>query len=145
MLIEPKSLPEVSYEGMNNVHRNEIQILNQLYDALKTNEPEEKINKLLKNFEEDLEKHFSYEEDLMRRTGFFAYECHFEEHNRVRKEVKEFINRWKKNKNNKLLAEYLEETFKNWIVEHVLTMDTVTAQWISTVINGLPFQINQKG
>jgi len=139
MLINLQKLPEVPYEGMNLVHRQEVQILNQLYDALKKNEPEEKIEKLLRNFEEDLENHFSYEEDLMKRTGFFAYECHLEEHNRVRKEVKEVINQWKESKNNELLIEYFNETFKNWIVEHVLTMDTVTAQWINTVINGLPF------
>jgi len=139
MLINLKNLPRVSYEGMNLVHEKEVEILNKLFQALKEGESNESIENLLEAFEEDLENHFSYEEDLMKRTGFFAYECHSGEHDRVRREVKEVINRWKEDKDNEALMKYFSETFKNWIVEHVLTMDTVTAQWINSVINNLPF------
>jgi len=142
MFVDLKNLPKVSYEGMNGVHEREVKLLNELYDAILEGNVE-RVDFLLEEFLKDVEGHFSYEEDLMRRTGFFAFNCHFEEHQRVRKELERVKKEWKVSKDLKLLAEYLEKTFKPWISQHILTMDTVTAEWVSSLLNGLSLRFGR--
>ncbi len=136
-LIEERELPLVPYKGMNLVHRRELEILNSLYNALEENRDDREIDILLDEFLKDVEEHFSYEEDLMRKAHFFAYECHHGEHNRVREELRSVKEKWKKNRNRVELKKYFEEVFKPWISEHILTMDTVTAQWLMRVMGGI--------
>lgn len=132
-LIEKRELPLVPYQGMNVVHERELEILNRLYDALEENRSDTEIEQLLNEFLKDVEEHFSYEEDMMRKAHFFAYECHHGEHNRVREELRSI----KEMKNRQELKRYFEEVFKPWISEHILTMDTVTAQWLIRVMGGI--------
>ncbi len=139
MLLKKEDLPKVDYQGMNIVHERELEIVNRLYAALKEGVGGEELERLLDAFIEDVVNHFSYEEDLMRKSRFFAYECHAGEHKRVLEELNELRNRWQETGNREELLNYLENTFKPWIVEHVLTMDTVTAQWLSRVMAGVFF------
>ena len=136
-LINERELPLVPYEGMNLVHKRELEILNRLYTALKEEKDDSEIDRLLDEFLRDVEEHFSYEEDLMRKALFFAYECHHGEHNRVREELRSVKERWEKNRDREELRKYFEEVFKPWISEHILTMDTVTAQWLMRVMGGI--------
>jgi len=135
-LIRKEELPLVAYQGMNSVHLKELDILNELYRALVEGAPVEKIDALLEGFIKDVEEHFSYEEDLMRKTHFFAYECHSGEHNRVRQELQEVKKRWQETRDREFLKSYFEKTFKPWITEHILTMDTVTSQWFARLLLG---------
>ena len=135
-LLKEQELPLVPYQGMNLVHRRELEIVNRLYRAL-VEGGEEEVDQLLNEFIRDVEEHFSYEEDLMRKSRFFAYECHHGEHNRVREELRSVKEKWEKERNREELKKYLEEVFKPWISEHILTMDTVTAQWLMRVMGGI--------
>ena len=137
VLIDERELPRVPYQGMNMVHERELKILNRLYAALEEGKEESVIDELLDEFIRDVEEHFSYEEDLMRKSHFFAYECHHGEHNRVREELRAVKERWQKNRDIKELKDYFEKVFKPWISEHILTMDTVTAQWLARVMGGI--------
>ena len=137
MLISFEELPKVPYQGMNLVHRRELEILNRLYGALEEGADESEIDRLLDAFIQDVEEHFSYEEDLMRKSHFFAYECHHGEHNRVREELRSVKKRWQESRDREELKNYFERVFKPWISEHILTMDTVTAQWLSRVMGGI--------
>ena len=141
MLIPLEKLPFVAYSGMNEVHKKELEILNRLYEAILEGKDSEKISTLFDAFVEDLRQHFAYEEDLMRKTAFFAYECHSGEHRRVLKEVEEVRRRWEETKDVGALKDYFEKVFKPWITEHILTMDTVTAEWISKTLSGFPLPL----
>ena len=137
VLIDKRELPLVPYQGMNLVHERELEILNRLYRALEENRSDAEIDQLLNEFLKDVEEHFSYEEDLMRKAHFFAYECHHGEHNRVREEFHSVKENWEKTRDRQELKRHFEEVFKPWISEHILTMDTVTAQWLMRVIGGI--------
>ena len=130
-LLKLENLPRVSFEGMNEVHLKELKILNKLYGAIANKKPQEEIDKLLNEFIKDVEKHFSYEEEIMRKTSFFAYRVHKEEHDRVLKELEELKKIWSEKENPKVLKNYLEKVFLPWLIEHVQTMDTATATYIS--------------
>jgi len=136
-LIRKEDLPLVAYQGMNNVHLKELDILNDLYRALVEGAPDQKVDQLLEEFIRDVEEHFSYEEDLMEKTHFFAYECHRGEHDRVRRELWEVKKRWQETRDREFLKNYFEKTFKPWITEHILTMDTVTSQWFARLLLGV--------
>lgn len=136
VLIDAKELPKVDYQGMNRVHEKEIEILNKLFQALENGAPFEELDSLFKEFLKDVEEHFSYEENLMRKSFFFAYDCHFGEHNRVRQELSDLKEKWEREKTPQILKDYLEKVFRPWIFEHVETMDTVTASWVSRVLGG---------
>ncbi|TCK04029.1 bacteriohemerythrin [Phorcysia thermohydrogeniphila] len=137
MLIPLEKLPLVAYSGMNDVHRRELEILNRLYEAISEGRDTEEISALFDAFVEDIRQHFAYEEDLMRKTAFFAYHCHSEEHKRVLREIEEVKRRWEETKDVGVLKRYFEKVFKPWIKDHILTMDTVTAQWLSQALSGL--------
>ena len=136
MLIQRDQLPLVNYQGMNQVHHRELDILNELYEAIVSGKQEEEISRLFNEFLEDVKEHFAYEEDLMKKTYFFAYECHSGEHRRVLEELENVRETWEKTKNVNFLRNYFENTFKPWIVEHILTMDTVTGEYLSKVLMG---------
>ncbi len=135
-LIEKRDLPLVDYPGMNRVHERELDYLNNLYDAIVSGEDDRKVDELLDEFLSDVKNHFSYEEDLMRKSHFFAYPCHSGEHERVLRELEDVKRRWRESRDREFLKKYFEETFKDWIVEHIQTMDTVTAQWLNRVMSG---------
>ena len=137
-LIRKEELPKVAYHGMNLVHEKELDILNDLYDALKEGRSFEEIDKLLSEFIRDVEEHFSYENDLMKKSYFFAYECHSGEHKRVLEELYNLRELWKRERRPEILIDYLENVFKPWIGEHIMTMDTVTAEWLVRVMGGAP-------
>ena len=140
MLVDEKTLPKVPFGGMNEVHLREINILNDLYEALENNLPREEIEKRFVRFLEDVERHFSYEEGLMEKTRFFAYPVHKGEHDRVRAELKSLFEEWKKTGDNERVKRYLKEIFLPWLIEHVQTMDTATATYIVQVSGLIPFK-----
>jgi hemerythrin len=129
-----KTIKSVEYEGMNEVHRKEVEILNKLYESLHGGR-EEEIHELLRLFYEDVERHFSYEEELMKKTHFFAYSCHKEEHDRLRQELQHLLRVWEESRDRELIKRYLKNRFVLWLEEHLNTMDEVTARWISATLN----------
>jgi len=131
MLLKPENLPRVPFEGMNDVHLKELEILNKLHGNLSSGASAEEVEELLNTFIEDVKNHFSYEEELMEKTRFFAYPVHKAEHKRVLKELSELQNLWNAKRDREILKEYLERYFVPWLLEHVQTMDTATATYIS--------------
>ncbi len=138
MLIDKEKFPKVALPEMNEIHDTEIDVLNNLYDALKKYEKgeasEEDVTKLLDEFIKDVREHFKFEQGLMEEYNFFAYPMHRGEHDRVLMEILELKKEWERKKDAKLLIDYLENHFVPWIINHVQTMDTVTAMYLSNFL-----------
>ncbi len=126
MLLKPNDVQKVANMFMNAVHEDEIELVNKLYEALKNGDKEE-ADKLMEEFVQDVEEHFSMEEEMMREAEFFAYPMHKAEHDNMRKEVAKVYEEWKKSKDASYVIRFLEEVFAPWIKLHVATMDSVTA------------------
>ncbi len=133
MILSMNDIPMVAVNKMNSIHEKELEILNKLYEAVKNKEDENTINTYLDEFIKDVEEHFSFEQGLMEKYGFFAYIPHKMEHDRVRMELAQLKKNWEKSKNPDLIKTYIEEHFVPWIVNHVQTMDTVTAMYLKSV------------
>ena len=126
-----KDIPQVAVDKMNSIHATEIDILNKLYNATVEQNIED-IDKYLDEFIKDVEEHFSFEQGLMEKYGFFAYVPHRMEHDRVRMELSQLKKNWQKNNNPELVKTYIEKHFVPWLINHVNTMDTVTAMFLKS-------------
>lgn len=131
MLLTEKEIPKVSVNKMNEIHNEEIKIVNELYKKILENGDLETIIALFDEFLKDVENHFSFEQSLMEKYNFFAYPMHRGEHDRVLYEFKSLEKLLKEKKNVDAIKDYLENNFKPWIINHVMTMDTVTAMYLS--------------
>ncbi len=129
MLIKPNDIQKVANMFFNAIHEDEIEIVNQLYEAVKLKDTEN-IDKLMDELLVDLEDHFSTEEELMREADFFGYPMHKAEHDRMRAEFKRVYDGWKKNKNPIEVKRFLEDKLAPWLKLHVAQWDSVTAMHI---------------
>ena len=138
MLIQIEQLPRVALERMNKVHEKEIEIMNELYQLLqdyeKGNASIEDIDKAFNEFLEDVKYHFSSEQEMMEQYNFFAYPMHRGEHDMVLGQLQNLQKNWEKNKNPEIIKSYLENQFLPWLINHIQTMDTVTAHFLSHFI-----------
>jgi len=134
MLIKENEIPRVALDDMNEVHDVEIEIVNKLYDAIMKSEDIAEISKYFDEFLNDVINHFTFEQDLMEKYNFFAYPIHRAEHDRVLYELKSLEKMLKEKGDIKTVKDYLENVFKPWIINHVQTMDTVTAMYLSNFV-----------
>ncbi|MDD3591671.1 MAG: hemerythrin family protein [Sulfurovum sp.] len=131
-MIAKESLPRVAYAMMNTVHEEEIELLQKLESALNQNplnvlQVDEVLSELLAHTQE----HFSNEERLMREVSFPAMMMHQGEHLRVLNEMKRIVSHWEQTRDPDVVREYFLGTLTEWLMLHITTMDTVTAQFIA--------------
>jgi hemerythrin len=120
-------LQQISFEPMNEVHNKEVKILKKLLNAIKNRE---KLEDIYDEFLKDVETHFSFEQKLMNKYGFFAKIPHKMEHDRILNELKQIKNHLDEYEN---LEKYFDESFIPWLNNHIATMDTVTAGFFSQI------------
>ncbi len=130
MIITKEQLPKVALNEMNEIHYEEVDMLNKLYDTAISGDYE-KTKKLLDEFIEHIEDHFSFEEDLMEQNEFFAYPMHKMEHDRVIRDLYELQKKFEETKDTKIVANFIKEGFIPWLINHLNTMDTVTASFLA--------------
>ncbi|MDD4975961.1 MAG: hemerythrin family protein [Bacteriovorax sp.] len=132
MLFKLENVSQVAFEDMNQVHREELIMVNDIYHYLTTSAVHDHqiIEKMLQEFAFHLRDHFLFEEDMMRETNCPIYSCHESEHIRVQKIMFQIFKEYAVSKNINLLKFYFEFEFKSWIENHILTMDTVTGAFL---------------
>lgn len=128
--LNPSVLPQVALDFMNEDHSEVVELINQLLLALDTGEDEE-VTRLLQAFINHNREHFAREEEEMIRVNFPPYSCHKGEHERVLEELAGVSSLWATNQDRDALQNYLTDTAANWLVNHISTMDTVTAMFVS--------------
>ncbi len=115
----------LNFEPMNNVHLNEIKLLEKLINELNENK---NVTDTLEEFIKDVEEHFAFEESLMKKYNFFAYIPHKMEHDKILNELYTL-----RDKNNEYLKKYFNERFIPWLNNHIETIDTVTAGYFNMI------------
>lgn len=128
-----ESIPSVALDFMNEDHHEATLQMNALHAALANYTPEQHqaICEQLEAVFQHSSEHFAREEAEMVRTGFPAYSCHKGEHERVLNELSSVLESWKSEMPAAQLADYLNNTLSPWFINHLQTMDTVTAMYVS--------------
>ena len=128
----------IAVDEMQHTHEEEISMLNEINalatiyenDKTKHEELENKLDEYIKH----VKVHFANEERLMRLYQFPPFQMHKAEHDRVLHELDHFAIRWKQHGELDAIIAYLRQSV-DWIINHISTMDNMTAMFISQQIN----------
>ena len=128
----------VAVDEMQHTHEEEISMLNEI-DALATIYENDQtkhaaLEAKLEAYIQHVKEHFANEERLMRLYHFPPYQMHKAEHDRVLNELNYFAVRWKQHGELDAIIAYLRQSV-DWIINHISTMDNMTAMFISQQMN----------
>ena len=130
-MIKQSALPLVSLDSMNDIHLEEIVILNRLLEQLNNKEKFELISESLEKLLEHMKEHFSSEETLMRESNYPSLQMHKADHDKVLNQTRYIEMEWRNRKDSEALREYLEDDVAMWLDQHIKAMDTPMADFIS--------------
>jgi hemerythrin len=130
--IDPSLVPDLPVEFMNADHALEVTLLNDIERALDAHRRGQgtlaAVLEKLSVFAVHTRDHFLREESLMRQTRFSAYGAHKAEHDRVLAEMNAEASAFREHGDGERLARYLFRALPEWFVNHVRSMDVVTAR-----------------
>jgi hemerythrin len=126
MLIQQQDVQQVANAMMNMLHEDEMEIINNFYDAVKAKDVE-KVDELFPGFLAEIETHFKTEEEMMEQSAYSDMQMHKSDHDAIRKKLEKFHKRWEILKGPKELQGFLENDFKKWYTQHISKWDAQTA------------------
>lgn len=136
MLVEKEKLPLVAMDFMNEVHFEDADLINRLYETIVACEQ----NSNAKNHEDLAEvfqtwynhtvEHFANEEKQMQEKRFPPFPIHKSEHDQSLEQMQQVWQHWQKEQDIVFLKKYLENYVSHWLMQHIQTMDTMTALYL---------------
>lgn len=138
-VFDPADLPLVAVDSMNETHREELALINALGGLIRQAEAGEPdvaaIDAALDEWVSHTEAHFGRENELMEKYGFPPYPVHAQEHATVLEEIHRLQAQWHDDRELQPLVDFLFERWPQWFLMHVNSMDTITAQFLSSFID----------
>jgi hemerythrin len=122
--------PQVALEFMNRDHAEFVALRGQLLELLSAPSPDARVDMLLDELLTHTRHHFAEEERLMQESNFPPYPMHKGEHDNVLADMSAKVERWKQGHDAPALREWLDRDVGDWFVNHVSSMDFVTAGFI---------------
>jgi len=136
MIVDLEIIPQVAVDFINADHRREGQLVNELAQAIADQRagkgPPEAIAARWAALLLHTREHFGREEAAMQRTGFPPFAVHKGEHERVLAEMDDEGRSFRESGDVERLWRYVTVDVPAWFVEHIDTMDNVTAQFIDS-------------
>jgi hemerythrin len=136
-VLDPEHLPRVVIESMNQVHEEELELINglaaELEACLAGEIATEALDAPLAVLVAHMQVHFAGEEERMQAAAFPAFAVHRSDHNATLQEAQAVLDDWLARRDTELLSAYLHDTLGGWLVQHISTMDTVTALYLQGV------------
>lgn len=133
-------VPQVALAFINDDHREEIALLRIVVAALEARARGEATDAEVVHAWEALakhtEEHFLREELAMKEVSFPAFAVHQAEHQRVLADMAGHFQAWRGGGPVKALLAYADEGITDWFVNHVQTMDFITARFVMAATGG---------
>lgn len=130
--IDPSQVPHLPVPFMNVDHALEVRMLNEIGAALAAHQRGRgdlvAVLEKLSVFAVHTREHFLREESLMREARFPAYLVHKAEHDRALAEMNDEARAFRESGDDQRLASYLFRRLPEWFVNHMQSMDLVTAR-----------------
>ncbi len=134
-MLDFNHIPRVAVEFMNDDHRKLTLLLNALSAQMASYEEvdggPERVARALEEVLAHSRAHFAHEQDLMERYEFPPHHCHRGEHERVLAEMEGELAAWTASRDLARLKRYVGATVPAWFVNHLETMDMVTAMFLA--------------
>ena len=134
-MIKPKDLPLVSRDEMNEVHFEEVEIINSLLEQLNVKVDFDIFSKSFERLLKHMQEHFSGEELLMKETQYPSLQMHKADHDKVLNQTRYAEMEWRNKRDEEAIREYLEEEIVPWLDQHIKAMDTPMAEYVLGVTN----------
>ncbi|WP_461482815.1 bacteriohemerythrin [Porticoccus sp.] len=135
-MLDHHHIPQVDLEFMNQDHQETLVITNRLEELLTGSSPLDQMAAIDGAFFELLNhhhRHFDRENREMEKYGFPAYELHLAEHRHLLADMDMELQHWLKNRDLVRAKDYVLTEFPQWLMNHLVNMDTVSATYISRV------------
>lgn len=138
MYINKENIPVVAMEFMNEVHAEDVEIINELFELILAyeNNPTQENKKLLnakyKYWYNHTVEHFKDEEVMMVEKNFPPYPIHKGEHDSTLQIMENLFQLWEKSGDIQILKRYFIEELPQWLIQHIQSMDTVTAMFFKS-------------
>ncbi|HET8539654.1 MAG TPA: hemerythrin family protein [Anaeromyxobacter sp.] len=133
--IDLARLPQLPIAFMNADHAHEVRLVNAVEAALAAHRRGEgtlgAVIEQLSLLAVHTREHFLREETAMREAGFAAYPAHKAEHDRVLAEMDAEARAFRDRGDRERLSRYLADALPAWFVNHIRTMDAVTAAFLA--------------
>lgn len=123
--------PQVALKFMNQDHAEFIALRDRLVVLLTTRASNEQVDAALGDLLEHTRHHFGEEERLMHEVNFPPFSVHKGDHDAVIANMVARIGSWKNNRDAEDLRVWLDKDVGDWFVNHVSSMDFVTARFIA--------------
>ena len=133
-MITQDQLPMVAMPSMNDTHLEDIIIINKLSAAAQKQNADE-VDAILRELISHTIAHFEGEEEMMREKKFPPYPVHKGEHDRVLHELRKIAVDFETSKDFLLITAYVDGSLTPWLIQHIETLDTVTAQFLETGVS----------
>jgi len=130
-MINKSDLSLIANEEINAIHLEEVEILNTLIALVNSGEDGLAITTAFEAFIDHMQAHFTYEEGLMKDSGYGMYSIHQAEHYKVLNEARYNLMDWNSSKDIERLREYFSEDLVAWYDQHVDAMDKPMADFFS--------------
>jgi hemerythrin len=135
-LVDLDAIPQVALEFIDADHREEARLLNELDEAVAAHRAgrtgPEPVLACFEALFDHTREHFAREEEAMRRSGFPPLSIHRDKHERVLRELAEEGQAFGEGGDAARLANYVGRAVPAWFQNHILTMDLITARYVTT-------------
>jgi hemerythrin len=112
----------VGVSALDDEHKRVVEMLNDLYDALREDKGQEVIGDILASLEAYAAMHFKHEEDLFKETAFPHIDEHIKEHQSAMSRIHDFQTKLREGVSLELCHE-LFQFLTNWFLDHVMGTD----------------------
>jgi len=134
-LFNGTDIPEVALDIMNVTHHEEAALVASLNALIERQQAGESLeSEIDTQFEEWLahtQAHFSRENEMMIEHGFPPYPVHRSVHDEALELLAAQLKQWKESRDIGALAQYVQQAWPEWYVQHISSMDLITAQFLS--------------
>ncbi len=130
-MIDKNTLPLVAIDKMNEIHFEEIEILNTLSQLIDTPDDSDAITKQIQVLITHMQEHFTYEEGMMKEESYPMYSIHQADHNKVLNETRYILMDWRSAKDIERLREYFQDELIAWLDQHIKAMDQPAAEFLN--------------
>lgn len=131
-MINKDDIPLVCIDSMNEMHFEEVEVINILLKQLESDEEFTILSQSIENLLEHMREHFSSEEKLMQERQYPHYRLHQGEHAKVLNEARYVEMTWRNRKDIDEIKEYLIETLLPWLDQHIKAMDVPLADYMTS-------------
>jgi hemerythrin len=111
----------VGVESVDFEHREMIDLINAIYDAIEDKKNPQSIEHFLGEVHTTISAHFALEERVMRNANYEEFEAHKEDHEELLDEIRDLMDRYFDAPDRGL--QLLQENLSGWFAGHFSTFD----------------------